>query len=154
MPGCLTRLADGALWARSSLQNMCRAAAAASFALPRLQSSSHRSVLSAVPADICGLSFAGEWSCSAAGASSLVLHDSKGNAPFASRLSWLCINLLLCLLLASICSRFRSLDFAAYLSHAHLRLDRLSASVSDPLYVCGRLTDALCSKYRTGLSPV
>ncbi len=81
VPGCLARLADGALWARSSLQNMCRAAAAASFALPRLQSSSHRSVLSAVPANIRGLSCASEWSCSAAGAGSLVWHDSKEQCP-------------------------------------------------------------------------
>ena len=148
VPGCLARLADGALWACSSLQNMCRAAAAASLALPRLQSSSHRSVLSAVPANIRGLSCASEWSRSAAGASSLVWHDSKSNAPSASRLSWLCMNLLRHLLLASICSRFRSLDFAAYLSHAHLRLDRLSASVLHLRYVC-RLTDAPCRNHGT-----
>jgi len=154
VPGCLTRLADGALWARSSLQDMCGAAAAASLALSCLQSSSHRSVLSAVPADICGLSCASQWSCSAAGASSLVWHDSKGNAPCASRLSWLCMNLLWRLLLAFIWSPFRSLDFAAYLSHAHLRLDRLSARVSELVFVCGRLTHAPCSKYCTGLSPV
>lgn len=66
-------------------------------------------------------------------------HDSKGNAPCASRLSWLCMNLLWRLLPAFIWSPFRSLDFAAYLSHAHLRLDRLSARVSELVFVADSL---------------